>query len=84
MALEKRSTKSALDAVNLLKNARNAQKKLKNLYSQQIDYIVEKMSNTAYSEAFRLADLAVLETWAGNIHDKAEKTSLFAKLLSIL
>lgn len=65
----------------LLNRAKEAQAIYSKFTQEQVDYIIQKVSETAYNESARLGKLAVEETGMGVIEHKQMKNELCSKTL---
>lgn len=69
------------EARQLAKQAAAAQKKLAQMTQQQLDRIVQAVSEAFYKSALELAELAVAETGFGNAEDKIVKNQFASQTL---
>ena len=77
--MNEQDAQSVEQARQLVENAAEAQKSLATFSQEKIDEIVGAMARVALEEAFRLGELAHLETGYGNATDKAAKNRFSAE-----
>ncbi|CAG8999630.1 MAG: Aldehyde-alcohol dehydrogenase [Candidatus Celerinatantimonas neptuna] len=78
MRQETQQNESVVEAIELIQQAKAAQKVLKTFSQAKIDDIVLNMVRAAQGETERLAKMAVFETGFGNIEDKITKNEFAA------
>ncbi len=78
MELDK-DLKARQEARDLLKQAEEAQKTLAKMSQQELDKIVQTVSDAFYKESSALADMAVRETGFGNSEDKITKNQFASR-----
>lgn len=82
--LRDKDLQSIQEVRNYLEEAKSAQEIVAKMTQEEIDKIVESMSNAGREAAERLAAMAVEETGFGNVPDKITKICLLQLMFTTL